>query len=261
MEIVIVASPKQGGEMVADAIARLVSSRSNPVLGLATGSSPLPAYRSLIDRCRAGELSFANVRAFLLDEYLGLPHSHPQCYRSFIRAELTDQVDLPADSLFGPDSLSSDPAIEAAAYDRMIAASGGIDIQLLGIGGDGHIGFNEPSSSLASRTRIKTLMDSTRQDNARFFDGDVEAVPNHVITQGVGTILDARHLVLIANGEGKADAVRSAVEGPITAMVPASALQLHPHATIFVDEAAAAQLQNADYYREAFSKKPDWQQV
>lgn len=143
----------------------------------------------------------------------------------------------------------------------MISDAGGIDLQLLEIGGDGHIGFNEPASSLGSRTRLKTLTDETRTDNARFFDDKIDGVPRHVLTQGIGTILEARHLILIATGPNKAKPIALAVEGPLTAMVPASALQLHPHATIVIDESAAQELLHGDYYRQSFANKPSWQHV
>jgi glucosamine-6-phosphate deaminase len=154
--------------------------------------------------------------------------------------------------------MAADIVAECAAYESAIKAAGGIDLQLLGIGTDGHIGFNEPTSSLASRTRIKTLSHQTRVDNARFF-GSLDEVPHHVITQGIGTILESRHLVLIATGEAKADAIAHAVEGPLTAMCPASALQLHPHVTVVVDEGAAHKLKLASYYRETYAAKPAWQ--
>jgi glucosamine-6-phosphate deaminase len=158
----------------------------------------------------------------------------------------------------GPDGSAEDIVAACEEYDRALAEAGGVDLQLLGIGTDGHIGFNEPCSSLASRTRIKTLTRQTREDNARFFD-TLEEVPHHVITQGIGTILDARHLVLLATGEAKAEAVALAVEGPLSALVPASALQLHPHATVVVDEAAASELKLADYFRATYAAKPAWQ--
>jgi glucosamine-6-phosphate deaminase len=229
------------------------------VLGLATGSTPLPAYRELVRRHRAGEVTFATATVFLLDEYVGPAAASTAGYRAFIERELTGRVDLPPDALHAPDGLAADLEQECADYEAAIAGAGGIDLQLLGIGGDGHIGFNEPTSSLASRTRLKTLTAETRRDNARFFD-DGE-VPRHVITQGIGTILDARHLLLAATGATKATAVALAVEGPLTAMVPASALQLHPHATVVVDEAAAAGLRLAGYYRETRLAKPAWQRI
>lgn len=261
MEVVITPDPEAAAEVVADAIQRLVTTTTRPVLGLATGSSPLPIYRTLVVRHRAGRLSFASTRAFLLDEYVGLDPDHPEAYRSFIKRELIDQVDLPDGALWGPDGSGRDLAGAPERYEHQIAEAGGIDLQLLGVGRDGHIGFNEPTSSLRSRTRLKTLTDTTRADNARFFGGDIDAVPRHVLTQGIGTILEARHLVLIATGESKAGPIAQAVEGPLTAMVPASALQLHPHATIVVDEAAAARFTHASYYREAFANKPAWQHL
>lgn len=254
MEVVIVEDRAAAGALVADIVVTHV--RPGAVLGLATGSSPLPAYRELIRRHREESLSLAGCRAFLLDEYVGLPRTHPESYHSVIRREFTDGVDL--EQVEGPNGEAQDIPAEAARYEAAIAEAGGVDVQLLGIGTDGHLGFNEPGSSLASRTRVKTLTRQTRTDNARFFDS-IDEVPRHVITQGLGTILDARHLVLIATGEGKAAAVATAVEGPVSAFCPASILQLHPRATVVVDEAAAAGLQLADYYREAWDNKPDWQ--
>ncbi len=254
MEVLIVADTEAAGALVADVIAQHV--RPGAVLGLATGSSPLPVYRELIDRAGAGELSFAGARAFTLDEYVGLPQAHPESYHSVIRRELTDHVDF--EQVDGPDGEASDISAEAARYEAAIAESGGIDVQLLGIGTDGHIGFNEPGSSLASRTRVKTLTQQTRDDNARFF-ASADEVPHHVLTQGLGTILEARHVVMIATGATKATAVAAAVEGPVSAICPASVLQMHPHVTFVVDGDAAGQLKLADYYRFTAANKPDWQ--
>jgi glucosamine-6-phosphate deaminase len=261
MEVVITASPQAAAEIAADAISRLTQTVDRPALGLATGSSPLPTYRELIARHRAGAISFAATRAVLLDEYVGLGIGHAEAYRTFIQREFTTHVELHDDSLFGPDGNSDDLAEAGAAYEQLIASIGGIDLQVLGIGRDGHVGFNEPTSSLGSRTRLKTLTDATRMDNARFFADDIDAVPRHVITQGIGTILEARHLVLVATGQAKAAPIALAVEGPVTAMVPASALQLHPHATVIIDETAASELSYADYYREAYDNKPEWQHI
>lgn len=260
MEVVIVDGPDEAGTLVGGAIAALVRDTPHAVLGLATGSSPLTAYRDLARRCASGELSLARARAFLLDEYIGLPDGHAESYRTFVSRELEAHVDFAPGAVRGPDVRATGPALVAScrAYEDAIAAAGGVDVQLLGIGTDGHIGFNEPGSSLASRTRIKTLTDQTRADNARFFDS-ADDVPRHVVTQGVGTILDARHLVLLAFGVAKAEAVARAVEGPVTAMVPGSALQLHPHATVVVDEPAAARLSLAAFYRETWAYKPSWQ--
>jgi glucosamine-6-phosphate deaminase len=261
MEVVITPDADAAADVVASVIATVLATRPTPVLGLATGSSPLAAYQRLIAARQRGGLSFAHASAVLLDEYVGLPADHPEAYRAFIRREFVDHIDLQADRLFGPDVFAADLADACQRYDQLIADLGGVDVQLLGIGSDGHIGFNEPGSSLASRTRIKTLTRATRADNARFFDDHEQDVPRHVVTQGLGTILDARHLLLVACGAGKAGPIARAVEGPLTAMCPASILQLHPHATVIVDEPAAAQLALADYYRETYEHKPPWQQL
>jgi glucosamine-6-phosphate deaminase len=258
MEVVIVADRGEAGRLVVDAIATLVVRRPCAVLGLATGSTPRPVYQELARRHAAGHLSLTGARAFLLDEYVGLPAGHREAYRAFIARELEAHVDFAPGGVQGPDVQADDIPAACAAYEEAIRAAGGVDLQLLGVGTDGHIGFNEPGSSLASRTRIKTLTDQTRRDNARFF-ASLDEVPRHVVTQGIGTILDARHLVLLAFGAGKAAAVAQAVEGPITAMVPASALQLHPHATLLVDEDAASSLRLSGYYRETWAHKPPWQ--
>lgn len=259
MEVVIANDAESAADIAASVIARVLVDRPAPVLGLATGSSPLGIYGRLVDAHGRGDLTAAHASAVLLDEYVGLPPGHPEAYRTFIRRELVDRIDLPAERLFGPDVAATDLSDACARYDRLIRDLGGVDVQLLGIGGDGHIGFNEPGSSLSSRTRVKTLTRTTRADNARFFDDREEDVPRHVVTQGLGTILEARHLLMIACGAGKAEPVARAVEGPLTAMCPASVLQLHPHATVVVDEPAAAALELADYYREAYAHKPAWQ--
>jgi glucosamine-6-phosphate deaminase len=260
VEVVIMPGRDEAGALVGGAVAGLLAIKPAAVLGLATGSSPLAVYRNLERRHADGELSLAAARAFLLDEYIGLPQGHAEAYRSFIGRELEQHVDFGPGAIQGPDVQATGPELVAScqSYEDAIAAAGGVDLQLLGIGTDGHIGFNEPGSSLASRTRIKSLTDQTRADNARFF-ASVDEVPRHVITQGVGTILEARHLVLLAFGEAKSEAVARAVEGPVTAMVPGSALQLHPHATVVVDEAAATRLALAGYYRETWAHKPPWQ--
>jgi glucosamine-6-phosphate deaminase len=258
VEVVIVPTAAEAAVVAADVVARAVRSRPAPVIGLATGSTPLAAYALLIERCRAGEVSFAGASAVLLDEYVGLPPDHPEGYRSVIRRELTDHIDLPPARLYGPDVWADDLPAACDAYDALLVDLGGVDLQLLGIGADGHIGFNEPGSSLRSRTRVKTLTAATRADNARFF-GSVDAVPRHVVTQGLATIGEARHLLLLACGEAKAEPVAQAVEGPLAAVCPASVLQLHPHATVVLDDAAASRLRLADYYRETYLGKPPWQ--
>ncbi len=259
MEVLLLPDENAVGALAADTIEALVRSRPNAVLGLATGSSPLPTYTELIRRHRAGTgPSYAAVRAFTLDEYVGLPLGHPQTYRATIARELTDHLDLDPARVCGPDPSPEGLPTAGERYEQAIAAAGGIDLQILGIGSDGHLAFNEPGSSLSSRTRIKTLTATTRRDNARFFGGP-DDVPRHVLTQGLGTILEARHLVLVASGASKAYAIASAVEGPLTASFPASVLQLHPHVSVLVDEAAASGLARATYYREVAAGKPDWQ--
>jgi glucosamine-6-phosphate deaminase len=257
VEVVIVPTADDAARLVAGVVAGLVHGRP-AVLGLATGSSPLGTYGRLIEEHRAGQVSFASCHAVLLDEYVGLPPDHPEAYRAVIRREFTDHVDLQPDRLHGPDVWAADLAAACARYDELLAELGGVDLQLLGIGVDGHLGFNEPGSSLRSRTRVKTLTTATRTDNARFF-ASADEVPRHVVTQGLGTISDARHVVLIATGGRKAAPVARAVEGPLTASCPASVIQLHPHATVVLDDEAARDLSHADYYREAYAGKPPWQ--
>jgi glucosamine-6-phosphate deaminase len=258
MEVVI-APAEELAVLAADAVEALLRRRSDAVLGLATGSSPLQVYDELARRRAAGAVSFDRARGFMLDEYVGLPADHPQRYRNVIATEIADRVDWPARQVQGPDGLADDLAAACAAYETDITAAGGIDLQILGIGTDGHIAFNEPGSSLASRTRIKTLTHQTRLDNARFFDGDLDQVPTHCLTQGLGTIMEARHLVLLATGRHKAEAVHQLVEGPVSAMWPATVMQFHQHATVLIDEAAASRLQLAGYYRQTYASKPDWQ--
>ncbi|NYD70369.1 glucosamine-6-phosphate deaminase [Herbiconiux flava] len=258
-EVIVVGSRRAAGALVAEAIERLVLQRPDAVLGLATGDTPLPVYRALAERVRAG-LDLSGVRGFALDEYVGIPVTHPQSYHSVIAAQVTGPLGLEPSAVHVPDGRTLGIETAGERYEDAILAAGGVDLQLLGIGTDGHIGFNEPGSSFASLTRVKTLTRQTREDNARFFD-TVEEVPVHSITQGLGTILRARRLVLLAFGRGKARAVAAAVEGPLTASVPASAIQLHPRATVVVDEEAAAELTELEYYREAFAQKPIWDPV
>jgi glucosamine-6-phosphate deaminase len=261
VEVIIVPDRRHGATIIVDAIASLVDRRPTAVIGLATGSSPEPVYEELARRHHAGELDLAGIRAFLLDEYVGLPVGHPAAYGTVIRHQVVDPLGLDPDRVAGPDGRAPDLLEACQAYEATIKAAGGVDLQLLGIGGDGHIGFNEPGSSLGSRTRLKTLTAQTRADNARFFDNREDDVPTHVLTQGVGTISEARHLVLMAWGASKAAAIARCVEGPVTAMVPASVLQLHPHVSIVIDDEAARDLTLADYYRSVFATKPAWQGI
>lgn len=254
MEIIIQPTPDIATSVAACVIKRLLQEKPNAVLGLATGSTPLALYRALIDM----KLDWSRVTTFNLDEYIGLPADHPQSYRSFMWENLFRHVNIAPENVHIPDGNAQDIPGFCAAYEQRIREAGGIDLQLLGIGTDGHIGFNEPTSSLASRTRIKTLTPQTRKDNARFFAG-ADDVPTHVITMGIGTIMEARRNLMLAFGANKAQAIAEAVEGPITSLNPASILQMHPDARIFLDEAAASGLRRADYYRWVYDNKPDWQ--
>ncbi len=261
MEVIILRDSDEIGSVAADAIESLLTRKPDAVLGLATGSSPLGIYDELAARCEAGRVSFSRAKGFTLDEYVGLPAGHPERYRNVIDTAFVSRVDLPPGAVAGPDGLAGDIPAACSAYEKAIRAAGGIDLQILGIGTDGHIGFNEPGSSLASRTRIKTLTRQTRMDNARFFDGDLDAVPTHCLTQGLGTIMESRHIVLVATGRNKAEAVHQLAEGAVSAMWPASILQHHQHVTVLLDDAAARRLQLADYYRETYRSKPDWQGI
>ena len=261
MEVIIQENAHAIAGIAADAIGSLLGRKPTAVLGLATGSSPLAIYDELASRCDAGLISFQQARGFTLDEYVGLPADHPQRYRTVIDNVFVSRVDFAPGAVQGPDGLATDIPAACAEYEDAIRQAGGVDLQILGIGTDGHIGFNEPGSSLASRTRIKTLTRQTRIDNARFFDGDLDSVPTHCLTQGLATIMAARHVILVATGRGKAEAVHQLVEGAVSALWPATILQHHPHATVLLDDAAARRLQLVDYYRETYLAKPEWQGI
>lgn len=237
-------------------IASLIRRKPKSVLGLATGGTPVGCYSELIRLHRAGELDFSQVTSFNLDEYLGLPREHPQSFFAFMHHHLFDHINIDRSRVHLPDGMASDPMAACDAYERQIVDAGGIDLQLLGIGTDGHIAFNEPGSSLASRTRVKTLCEETIRDNARFF-GSEAAVPRLSVTMGVGSILDTRECLLLVTGEKKAAAVRSAIEGPLTSQVTASALQLHRSVIAVLDEAAASWLTRNAHYRHAEAGMPD----
>lgn len=252
-EVVIVPDEKVGGRLAAARIARLVGARPDAVLGLATGASPLSTWAALAEQ----RLDLSRVRGFALDEYVGLPAGHPESYHAVLMRSVVEPLGLSADNVHVPGDDGGDIATAGERYEAAIRAAGGVDLQVLGIGRTGHIGFNEPGSSLASLTRVKTLTEQTRRDNARFF-ASVDEVPRHCLTQGLGTILRARELLLLAWGEAKAEALAAAVEGPVTSALPGSVIQLHPDVTVIVDEAAASQLRFADYYRFAWDNRPDW---
>lgn len=251
-EVIIVDSAEDAGRLVGRAIGDAIARNPELVLGVATGSTPLTTYRSLAEILREDRIAVDRVRAFALDEYLGLPAGHPESYRAVVDREVVDVLGFDPSNVQVPDGDPSHAETTCADYERAIREAGGVDVQLLGIGTSGHIGFNEPGSSLASRTRIKALAQQTRQDNARFFD-DIDDVPTHAVTQGIGTILDARHLVLLAFGAQKAPALAEALEGAITARCPASAVQLHPEVTVVADRAAAAELELTEYYEYSWA--------
>lgn len=246
-------------EEISKAAARVVvktlNSKPDMVLGCATGSTPLGLYQELIRRRREEGLDFSQVTTFNLDEYVGLSDKHPQSYHYFMRENFFNHVNIAPQNIYIPSGSTDNYEAFCRWYEQRIVECGGIDIQILGIGTDGHIGFNEPSSSLGSRTRIKTLAKRTIEDNARFFDNP-EEVPVYAITMGVGTIVEAHRIMLLVSGKHKADAVAAAIEGPVTSMITASALQLHSDAIIFLDREAASELKMIDYYCWIQDKQP-----
>lgn len=256
MEVIITESADEMARMAAELFRRQILKKPNSVLGLATGSTPIPLYAELVRMHREEGLDFSKVVTFNLDEYLGLPPSHKQSYHYFMDQHLFRKVNISPSNVHVPHGHTQHVLEFCEWYEQAIANAGGIDLQLLGIGADGHIAFNEPGSSLGSRTRLKTLTEQTIKDNSRFFD-NLDEVPRFAITMGVGTILEAKQIVLIADGKRKADIVAEFIEGPVTAQVTASALQLHRHVTVILDEEAASKLKRADYYRWVYQQKKD----
>lgn len=248
MEIVICPSYEDLSRKAAAAVAGVVRAKPTAVLGFATGSSPVGLYQELIRLHTEEGLDFSGVTTFNLDEYVGLPHDHPQSYWHFMHENLFNHINVPADRVHVPSGTEADHEAFCARYEEMITEAGGIDCQVLGIGSDGHIAFNEPGSSLGSRTRMVTLTEQTLEDNARFFENR-DDVPRHAISMGVATIMEARKCVMVVNGANKAEAFAAAAEGPVTCMITAGALQYHPDTVCFLDEAAAGNLSLADYYK------------
>ncbi len=243
MEVKVVKTKEEGSALAAQIFIQQLKAKPASVLGLATGSTPVLMYQELAAACKRGEISFAKVRTFNLDEYIGLPPTHDQSYDYFMHEQLFNHVDLPKGACLLPPGRADDFVKAAADYEKAIVDAGGIDIQLLGLGGNGHIGFNEPGCDLNGRTHTQDLTQQTIADNARlFFNGDLSQVPTSAITMGIGTIMDARKCVLIAFGTGKADAVFAMVKGEVSPACPASALQRHKDCVVIVDEAAAAKL-------------------
>src|SRR5438067_9450640 len=255
MEVVIRENYNEMSKLAAQSVAELLNTKPNAVLGMATGSTPLGLYQELVRMHERGELDFSRVMTYNLNEYVGLPSNRPQSYAYFMQQNSFQHVNVQPQNINVPSGTTSNYPAFCDWYEKRIAESGGIDLQILGIGSDGHIAFNEPTSSLSSRTRLKTLSKQTIDDNARFFERR-EDVPVYAITMGVGTILDARKLVLVASGQSKSKAIAQAIEGPVTSMVTASALQLHRDAIIVVDEEAATGLTMRDYYEFIYAAKP-----
>ncbi len=235
LDIITVERPRDAGPIVADIVVELISSAVRPVLGLATGASMVAVYDELVARYRRGEVSFAHCRAVLLDEYVGLTPADPESCGGFITAHLSSGVDLREDAILALDGSAADPYAECERFEAALVTMGGVDLQLLGIGRNGHLAFNEPGTSLSTRTHVAELAATTRSDNARGFSG---AVPARALTQGIATILDARHLVLLAFGEAKRAGLAAALSGPIGPDLPASAVRMHRRVTVVVDRAA-----------------------
>jgi glucosamine-6-phosphate deaminase len=259
MEVIIRPDAEAAAELAARLIAARLRAKPDLVLGLATGRTMERVYGRLADMAAHEGLDFARCRTFNLDEYIGIPAADEHSYRHYMNRHLFGRVNVELANTHIPDGMADDLRAEAAAYEALIKDAGGIGLQLLGIGEAGHIGFNEPLSALMSRTRDKTLTPTTRRQNAEMFGGDHERVPARALTMGVGTILEARELILLATGPAKAAIVAKAVEGPITAMISASALQLHPNCKVILDDSAAADLAGRAYYDWVFANEPEWQ--
>jgi glucosamine-6-phosphate deaminase len=256
MEVIIQPTAEAATAIAVCAVADLLRRKPNAVLGLATGSTPLLLYQALATM----DLDWGKVTTFNLDEYIGVSASDSCSYHSFMEQNLFSKVNIRRKNVHIPDGMTNNIPHHCEQYEKKIRDSGGIDLQVLGIGSDGHIGFNEPCSSLSSRTRIKTLTEHTREQNARFFQSPT-AVPHHVITMGIGTIMEARVCMLLAFGANKSRAIAAAVEGPITSMSPASILQMHPQAKACLDNLAASRLKQLEYYKSAYEHKPEWQKA
>jgi glucosamine-6-phosphate deaminase len=260
MEVIIRKTPEEAAELTARLVAARVRAKPGLVLGLATGRTMERVYDRLVARHEQEGLDFSQCHTFNLDEYIGVPPEDEHSYRYYMNEHLFGRVNVKLANTHVPDGMAEDLRAGAAHYEQLIKEAGGIDLQLLGIGEAGHIGFNEPLSALMSRTRDKALMPLTRQQNAEMFGGDPDKVPKRAVTMGVGTILDARELILLATGRAKATILAKAVEGPITAMISASAMQLHPHCKVIVDEAGASELKERAYYDWIFQNEPEWEE-
>jgi glucosamine-6-phosphate deaminase len=258
MEVVIRPTAYGAADLVARVIAAEIRKNPRLVLGLATGKTMESVYARLVQMHREEGLDFSSCRTFNLDEYVGLSVNNANSYRHYMNHHLFLRVNIDLENTHLPDGMASDLGAECVHYEKLIAESGGIDLQLLGIGKNGHLGFNEPLSALHSRTRVKVLSPVTRAQNAPLFAG-TDSVPARAITMGVGSILDCRRCILLATGAEKAAIVAKAIEGPMTSMISATALQLHPECTLILDEAASSKLQESEYYHWVFENQPEWE--
>ena len=259
MEILIQATAERAATLTASLIVDRLRSKPDLVLGCATGRTMERIYKELVHYYQDQGLDFRRCQTFNLDEYVGLAPENRRSYHAYMREHLFDHVNIDLANTHLPNGVALDLKAESRHYETLIQRAGGVDVQLLGLGETGHIGFNEPLSSLMSRTREKALTPTTRQQNAAFF-GDPANVPKRALTMGVGTILEAKEIVMVVTGEKKAAILAQATEGSVTAMISATALQLHPNCKVIVDEAAASQLQGQDYYRWIFENEPEWQE-
>ena len=259
MEVIIRPNPDAAARLAAGLIAKDLRANPHLVLGLATGRTMESVYHLLAGMHREERLDFSLCRTFNLDEYVGLPPDDPRSYRHYMDEHLFRHVNVDPRNTHLPNGMAKDLDKECEKYEHAIQRFGGIDLQMLGIGRAGHIGFNEPLSAFKSRTRVKALAPLTLEQNAEFFGG-ANKVPRRAITMGVGTILDSRRALLLATGTDKAEIIAKAVEGPITSMISATALQLHARCTVVVDEAAASRLAGSEYYRRIFATEPEWEE-
>jgi len=248
MQVIILENPEQVAQHASQWVIELISKKAKPVLGLATGSTPISLYKNLVKSHQEDHIDFSHVTSFNLDEYHNIDAENEQSYRAFMKENLFDKINIDHNNTHLPTcNINENPRIQGLAFEKKIQHAGGVDLQILGIGANGHIGFNEPSSSLSSRTRLKTLTKQTLQDNSRLFKAD-ECQPTMAMTMGISTILDAKYVLLMATGKNKAKAVSQMITGPLTAMCPASALQSHEHAIVILDKAAASELAEQEYY-------------
>lgn len=258
MEVIIQPDAESASIVAARLVSHLLREKPNAVIGLVAGQSPLKLYAELVRKYRDGHIDFSRVTVFTMDDFVGIPPDHPASHTSFIRRHFLDHVNVRPENIHVPNGMAQDIPEHCREYEEAIRRAGGIDLQILGIGTEGHIGFNEPTSSLGSRMRTKTITPRSRRDFAPQFGGE-NRVPKYILTMGLGTIMEARQCMLLAFGKAKASAIARTIEGPVTAMMPASILQMHPVVKVFLDQQAASLLQNTSYYQWVYDGKPEWQ--